>query len=165
MSDGNTAVNTEYDDPYLFDVGPIVLAHADTPVSDRPLSYVRKAIRGEIDAVVPYTALFGAHLILTRYYGFTAENASRVMRRFMRARRIDWYGTVSRTTVESSLDRAAALNVQSWDGYYAEVAISKDVNTILTIDKGDFDGLDGVDVELALTDDEFDELNEYLDAR
>lgn len=58
--------------PYLFDVGVIALAHTDTPVRDAALSYVRDAINGEIDAVVPYPALLGAHAVLTTYYGQVA---------------------------------------------------------------------------------------------
>ena len=51
--------------PYLFDVGVIALAHTDAPVRDAALSYVRRAMAGEIEAVVPYPALVGAHTVLT----------------------------------------------------------------------------------------------------
>jgi hypothetical protein len=42
--------------PYLFDVGVIALAHTAAPVRDAALSYVRNAIAGDIDVVVPYPA-------------------------------------------------------------------------------------------------------------
>ncbi len=45
MSDG--------DGPYLFNVGVIALAHTEALVRDAALSYVRDAITGNIDAVVP----------------------------------------------------------------------------------------------------------------
>ena len=53
--------------PYLFDVGVVALAHAETPVSESALSYVRDAITGEIDAIVPHSALFRTHIVLTYY--------------------------------------------------------------------------------------------------
>ena len=50
-----------HEGPYLFDVGAIALAHTDAPVRDAALSYVRRAIAGEIKAVVPYLALTDTH--------------------------------------------------------------------------------------------------------
>ena len=44
--------SSHHEGPYLFDVGVIALAHTDAPVRDAALSYVRRAIAGEIEAVV-----------------------------------------------------------------------------------------------------------------
>lgn len=63
------------DGPYLFDVGVIALAHAGTPVSEFALSYLRDAIMGAIEGVIPYAALVGAHHVLSSYYGFSSERA------------------------------------------------------------------------------------------
>lgn len=46
-------------------------------VRDAALPYVRVAIAGDIDAVVAYPAVFGAHAVLTTYYGHSNEDASR----------------------------------------------------------------------------------------
>jgi hypothetical protein len=54
-------------EPYLFDVDVIALTRTEAPVRDSALSYVRDAIAGDIDAVVPYPAMFGAHTVLTTY--------------------------------------------------------------------------------------------------
>ncbi|GAA0456226.1 hypothetical protein MUK72_13905 [Halococcus dombrowskii] len=70
--------------PYLFDVGVIALAHTEAPVRDAALSYVRDAIAGDIEAVVPYPALFGAHTVLTTYYGRSNAAAARLLRNFIR---------------------------------------------------------------------------------
>jgi predicted nucleic acid-binding protein len=147
--------------PYLFDVGPIALAHAGTPVSDTALSYVRRAIAGEIDAIVPYPALFGAHIALTNYYRFSNAEASELMGNFMDARRIHWHGEMSERTVRTAFERAAGTNVDGWDGYYAEVAVNEGAGTILTVDS-DFDDVEGVGTEMVLTPEEHERLTAFL---
>lgn len=149
------------DGPYLFDVGVTALAHAGTPVSETALSYVKRAISGDIDAVVPYASLVGAHHVLTSVYGFSNEKASGLMNRFMDANRVHWYDEMGVETVRAGFERASERNVEGWDGYYAQVAIEEGVETILTIDD-DFRRIDGVSTEVVLSPEEFDELNEYL---
>lgn len=149
------------DGPYLFDVGVTALAHAGTPVSEPALSYVRRAIGGEIDAIVPYASLVGAHRVLTAVYGLPNDEASGLMRRFMDAGRVHWYDELAEETVRTGFDIAGEANVDGWDGYYARVAREEGAETILTIDD-DFDRIDGVTAEVILTPDEFAELNEYL---
>jgi len=147
--------------PYLFDVGVIALAHTDVPVRDAALSYVRDAITGDIDAVVPYSAVFGAHTVLATYYGRSNADASRLLQNFMDAKRIHWYGELSETVVRGGLSRAGDANVGGWDGYYAQVAIAEGVNTVLTIDD-DFERFDAFETEVILSPEEFSELNRYL---
>jgi predicted nucleic acid-binding protein len=148
-------------EPYLFDVGVIALAHTAAPVRDAALSYVQDAIAGDIDAVIPYPALFGAHTILTTYYGRSNADASRLLQNFMDAKRIHWYDEIPEDVVLSGFSLASDANVGGWDGYYAQVAIDEGVNTILTIDE-DFQRFDAFDTEVILSPKEFDELNEFL---
>ena len=152
---------SDADDPYLFDVGVIALAHSTAPVRDSALSYVREAIAGDIDAVVPYPALFGAHTVLTTYYGYSNADASNLLQNFMDAKRIHWYDRMPRDVVRDGFSRAGETNVGGWDGYYARVAIEEGVNTVLTID-GDFERFDAFDTEVILSNDEFTELNRFL---
>lgn len=147
--------------PYLFDVGVIALAHTDAPVRETALAYVQAAITGEIDAVVPYPALFGAHTVLTTYYGLSNADASRLLQNFMDAKRIHWYDEMPEDIVWGGLSQASDVNVDGWDGYYAQVAIDEGVNTVLTIDD-DFERFEAFDTELILTPDEFRELNQFL---
>lgn len=149
------------DGPYLFDVGVVALAHAGTPVSDRALTHLRDAIAGEIDAVIPYAALVGAHHVLSSYYGFSTEDASKLMENLMDAKRIHWYDSMPEDVVRSGFSVAGDLNIDGWDGYYATVARSEGVQTILTLDD-DFEDVDGVTAKVVLTPDEFSTLNEYL---
>lgn len=152
---------SDHQEPYLFDVGVIALAHAGTPVSDRALSYVRQAIAGEIDAIVPYPALVGSHVVLSKYYKLSNAEAARLMQNFMDAGQIHWHERMSKDLVREGFQRASELNVNGWDGYYAEVARTEGVETILTVDT-DFEQLSGVTAEVILTPDEFETLTEYL---
>jgi predicted nucleic acid-binding protein len=148
--------------PYLFDVGVVALAHTRAPVRDAALSYVRDAIAGDIEAVVPYPAIVGAHTVLTTYYGRSNEEASRLLLNFMDAKRIHWYDRFPEAIVRSGFDRAATANVDRWDGYYAQVAVDEGVNTVLTIDDA-FEGFDEFGTEVILSADEFRELNQFLE--
>lgn len=148
-------------DPYLFDVGVIALAHTEAPVRDAALSYVRDAISGKSDAVVPYPALFGAHNVLTTYYGRSNADASRLLQNFMDAKRIHWYDRMPEEIVRGGFTHARTANIGGWDGYYAQVAIDEGVNTVLTIDD-DFERFDAFATEVILSPDEFSELNRFL---
>jgi predicted nucleic acid-binding protein len=148
--------------PYLFDVGVIALAQTDAPARDAALSYVRDAIAGEIDAVVPYPALFGAHTVLTTYYGRTNAEASKLLRNLVDSKRIHWHDRTGGVTVRDALERARTANVGGWDGYYAQVAIDEGVNTVLTLDD-DFERFDAFATEVVLSSDQFEKLNEYLE--
>lgn len=147
--------------PYLFDAGVIALAHTEAPVRDTALSYVREAIAGAIDAVIPYSAVIGAHAVLTTYYGRTNEAASRLLGNFMDAKRINWFDGMPEELVRGGFDRARTANGGGWDGYYAQVAIDEGVSTVLTID-GDFERFDSFATEVILSPEEFTALNEYL---
>lgn len=147
--------------PYLFDVGVIALAHTEAPVRDSARSYIRDAITGDIDAVVPYPALFGAHTVLTTYYGRSNADASRLLQNFMDAKRIHWYDGIAEDVVRGGFSQASETNIGGWDGYYAQVAIDEGVNTVLTIDN-DFERFDVFDTEVILSPDEFSELNRFL---
>lgn len=147
--------------PYLLDVGVIALAHTEAPIRGTALSYVQDAITGEIEAVVPYPALIGAHTVLTTYYGRSNAEASRLLQNFMDAKRVHWYDGMPEGIVRGGFSLSGAANVDGWDGYYAQVAISEGVNTVLTIDD-DFERFDAFETEVILSADEFAELNDFL---
>lgn len=153
---------SDTDGPYLFDVGVIALAHTEAPVREAALTYVRAAIAGDIEAVVPYPALVGAHTVLTTYYACSNAEASRLLENFMDSKRIHWYDGMSEDVVRGGFARASDANVDGWDGYYAQVAIDEGVNTVLTIDD-DFERFDGFATEVILSPDEFVELDRFLD--
>jgi len=152
---------SDADRSYLFDVGVIALAHTAAPVRDSALSYIRDSITGDIDAVVPYPALFGAHTVLTTYYGHSNADASRLLQNFMDAKQIHWYDGMPENVVRSGFSQASEANVGGWDGYYAQVAIDQGVDTVLTIDD-DFERFDTFETEVILSADEFSELNRFL---
>lgn len=150
------------DGPYLFDVGVTALAHAGTPVSETALSYVRSAVAGDIEAIVPYASLVGAHHVLTSVYGFANDDASAILDRFMDAKRIHWHAEMPEGTVRDGFERAGAANIDAWDGYYAQVASEEGAETILTLDD-DFERLSDVSAEVILSEEEFATLNSFLE--
>lgn len=139
----------------------IAVAHTETPVRDEAPSYVQDAITGEIDAVVPYPALFGAHTVLTTYYGRSHADAFRLLQNFMDAKRIQWCGGMTEEIVQEGFSQASEAAVGGWDGYYAQVAIDEGVDTVLTIDD-DFIRFDVFDTEVILSSAEFRQLNRFL---
>lgn len=150
------------DDPVLFDVGVVALAHAGTPVSEPALEHVRAAIGGDITAVVAGSAVLGAHHVLKQVYHVSRDDASRLLSNFMDARRIEWYDDIGEIPVRDALSIAGEHNIEAWDGYYAHVARTTGANTIFTLDD-DFDRADGVSTEVILSSDEFVELSAYID--
>jgi predicted nucleic acid-binding protein len=148
--------------PYLFDVSLIALAHAGTPVSEPALRYVRQAVEGEIDAVIPHPALIGTQHILRRVYRFSNTEAARLMTQFRDARRIHWYEDIPEPLLCDGLTLADTANINGWDGYYATVARNEGVKTILTLDD-DFERVEGVTCEVVLDTEQFETLNEYID--
>lgn len=150
------------DGPYLFDVSLVALAHAGTPVSDPALDYVRRAVAGDVDAVVPHPVLVGAHHTLRNVYHFSNAEASRLLAGFRDASRIHWHGSFPEDLLRDGFDLAGAENVDGWDGYYGAVARSEGVETILTLDD-DFERIDGVACEVILDSSQFETLNEYVE--
>ena len=149
------------DGPYLFDVGVIALAHSQAPVADAALSYIRQAVAGEINVVVPTTAVIGAHNVLTTHYDISNRRASELMQNFTSAQRIDWYGDLSHEVVSAGFSLAAEHNIDGWDGYYATVARETGVGTLLTIDD-DFDSIPEFETTIILSPEQFATLNDYL---
>ena len=147
--------------PYLFDVAVIARAHTEAPVRETALSYVQNAIAGEIDAVVPYPALSGAHVVLTTQYGRSNAETSRLLQNFMEAKRIHWYDGLSGNAVRGGFSDASDVSIGGCDGYHTQVAIDTGVNTVLTIDT-DFEQCDAFDTEVILSPAEFTELNRFL---
>lgn len=150
------------DSPVLFDVGTIALAHAECPVSGPALEHVRRAVSGEVPAVVPCEAVVGAHHVLHNVYRMPNERASGFMKNFLTAGKIHWYGEIDPETTRRGLKLSGRHNIEGWDGYYAEVALETGVDTVVALDD-DFERVDGLTVRPVLSDLEHDRLDEYLD--
>jgi predicted nucleic acid-binding protein len=151
----------ELDDPVLFDVGVVALAHSRTPMCGTALEYVRNAIHGDLDAVVPYQALFGAHHILNRDYGLSRSEATHILENFLSARQVHWYAGPNGADTQQGLDLAGEHNIEGWDGYYAHVAQTTGATTVVTLDD-DFERVENLSVEIPLNENEREQLHEYL---
>lgn len=157
----NQETGRDTDGPYLFDVSVIALAHAGTPVSDPALQYVRQALGGEISAVVPHAALIGAQHILRRVYRYSWDDAAQLIGNFRGGKRIYWYDSIPEPVFRDGLAVSGAENIDGWDGYYAAVARSEGVETVLTLDD-DFQRVDDVACEVILSDQQAQQLNTYI---
>lgn len=119
--------------------------------------------QGIIDLVVPYPAVFGAHHILSSFYGYSNHDASRVLQNFQSIGRIHWFGAIDRQLSTAGLSVAGSANIEGWDGLYAATALQEGVSTVLTLGD-DFDRVDGVESKVILSQDEFRQLDDYLNA-
>jgi len=153
--------DVEESGPVLFDVGVVALAHSGTPMSGTALGYIRDAVRGELDAVVPYSVLIGAHHILHLDYEFSRAEATYVLTNFADARRIHWYTGPGDSDVRRGLALAGDHNIDGWDGYYAHVAQATNATTVIGLDD-DFERVEGLSVTIPLTTTERKRLHEYL---
>lgn len=151
----------ETDEPMLFDVGVVALGHSGAPMSGTALEYIRAAVYGEINAVVPYTVLIGAHHILRLDYGFSRAEATYVLTNFLDARQVHWYTGPTGTDCREGLALAGEHNIDGWDGYYAHAAQATDATTVIGLDD-DFERVEGLTVEIPLTDDERRRLHDFL---
>ena len=137
------------------------MAAAETATDDGAFTYVRQVIAGRIQAIVPHTSLLGAHHILSSVYRFSNDRASALMQRFMNANRIHRHEELAEDAVRAGFECAGEMNIDGWDGYYAQVAIEEGAETILTLDD-DFDRIDELTAEVILSSEEFRTLDEFL---
>jgi predicted nucleic acid-binding protein len=138
---------------YLFDTGVIVLAIADTDVSDGPYEYLRAAVYGEIDVVIPTPVLIGAYHILVNDYDFDKQNAEYAISNILERDCIEWWTGPNKDTVEEGLKTSVQLNIEGWDGYYAHIAEVSGISTIVGIDD-DLDRIDGIEFEHPMSQEE-----------
>ena len=148
-------------EPVLFEVGAIALSHSSAPMNDTALEYVRQAVHGDLDAVVPYAAVYGAHHILCNVYNFAVDEATHVLTNFLDAQEIQWYGGPNAPETRTGLKVADEHNIDGWDGYYATVARETDVKTVLTVDT-DFARIDGLDTVIPLSEEERDQFSTFF---
>ena len=118
-------------------------------------------MRGEIDAVVPYSVPIGAHHILTLDYGFSRAEATYILTNFADARQVHWYAGPGDPDIREGLGLAGEHNIDGWDGYYAHVARATGATTVVGLDD-DFERVAGLSVEIPLTATERERLHEYL---
>jgi predicted nucleic acid-binding protein len=150
------------DGPVLFEVGVIALSHSGTPMSDTALEYVRQAVHGDLDAVVPYAAVYGAHHILYAVYNFTVHEATHVLTNFLSAEEIHWYAGPNALESRTGLDVASEHNIDGWDGYYATAAREAGIETVITVDT-DFNRIDGLNAVIPLSKEERNQFTTYFE--
>ncbi len=150
------------DGPLVYEVGPLTLAFTETPVSERFLEYVRKAVYGEVEAIIPNAAMIGAYHNLRRVYNFRRGDAANIVTNLTESKRIQWYSKISTSNLNEGLKHAHECSIEGWDGYFVDLTIDTG-GTLLTIDTG-IEELDRVASINPMDEEDYSRLNEYLKA-
>ena len=155
-------MNSTPPEPILWDVGALVLAAAETPVSDRAEDLLYASIRGDVESIIPPSAVIGTELMLASHYGFSHDDAGYTAQQLLKSTHIRYPGGPNQETGNKGLMFTREHNMNGWDGYYAHLYVRENASTLLTIDN-DFESIEKINDEILLDEDDFEELNEYLD--
>jgi len=157
------AMNNAPPEPILWDVGALVLAVAETPVSDRAEDLLYASIRGDVESIIPPSAVIGAELILASHYGFSHDDAGFATQKLLKSTNVRYPAGPTQQTGNKGLMFTREYNMNGWDGYYAHLYVREGASTLLTIDD-DFQDIDKINDEILLDEAEFKQLNDYLDS-
>ena len=119
----------------IIDVGILVLSHCENPAETDMLSFLTKALKKQIIAIIPYSAFLGAYHIMTNYLKTDrVETANRLITTAMISRDI-FHQTINSEHIKYALENAAQLRIDSWDGYLLSLMNQFQTNIIYSIDK------------------------------
>ena len=150
-----------YPEPIMFDVGVTVLALAETPVSEEAEQALYAGISGEIDVAIPTSVAIGTEHMLSAVYGFSHDDAGYLVQNFLDAGYLSNPAGPSLEQTTESMQISREHNLGGWDAYYAQTYQDIEAKTLFTTD-GDFQRIQWVNDEVILDDDQFEELNEFI---
>lgn len=119
----------------IIDVGIIVLSHCENPAKEEMLSFFSKILKKEIICIIPYSIFLGAYHILNRYLKVESKKASHQLINTAMIARDTFHQTINEQDIKYSLEKAAELNIESWDGYLLSLMNFYRTNIIYSIDK------------------------------
>jgi len=146
----------------VIDVGVLAVGLSRNPATEPCLEVIEDAVRGRIRALIPYTVVFGAHYILTRFYGVQPREANDLLRNLLSSTKIVWHGTIRRSNVEGSLENTDAYGLDAWDGYILNLMEENKIRMIYTLDMEDFGSINGIKAINPVTEGKMRELHHFL---
>jgi len=147
----------------VIDVGILAVGLSKNPATDYCLELIEDAVRGRIQALIPYTVVFGAHYILTRFYGVIPKNANDLLRNLLSSKRIVWYGHIDKDDVEKSLENTEKYDFDAWDGYILYLMEANQIRIIYTLDVEHFGKIDWIKAVNPIPEEKMQELRVFLE--
>jgi len=146
----------------VIDVGILAVGLSKNPATEYCLEVIEDAVRGRIRALIPYTAVFGTHYILTRFYGVALKEANNLLRNLLSSQRIVWYGHINRNSVEKSFENTEKHDLDAWDGYILHLMETKQIRIIYTLDVEHFGKVNWLKTINPIPSVKVRELSDYL---
>jgi predicted nucleic acid-binding protein len=147
----------------LIDVGILAVGLSKNPATDYCLELIEDAVKGRIRALIPYTVLFGAHYILTRFYGVLPKEANGLLRNLLSSKRVIWYGHIDKDNVEKSLEKTENYHLDAWDGYILYLMEANHIRIIYTLDVEDFGKINWIKAVNPIPEEKMQELRVFLE--
>ncbi|KPV62786.1 MAG: hypothetical protein AOA65_1629 [Candidatus Bathyarchaeota archaeon BA1] len=146
----------------VIDVGVLAVGLSRNPATDHCLEVIEDAVRGRVRALIPYTVVFGAHYILTRFYGITPKEANDLLRNLLSSKRIVWYGYIDKNSVEKSFENTEKHDLDAWDGYILYLMETHQIRIIYTLDVEHFGKINWIKAVNPIPDEKMKELRTFL---
>ncbi|MEM4165505.1 MAG: type II toxin-antitoxin system VapC family toxin [Nitrososphaerales archaeon] len=146
----------------VIDVGILAVGLSKNPATGYCLELIEDAVKGRVRALIPYTVVFGAHYILTRFYGVTTKEAVDLLRNLLSSKRIIWYGRIDKDHVEKSLENSEKYDLDAWDGYILHLMEANQIRIIYTLDSGHFSRVNWIKAVNPIPEEKMKELRIFL---
>jgi predicted nucleic acid-binding protein len=146
----------------LIDVGILAVGLSRNPATDYCLELIEDAVKGRIRALIPYTVVFGAHYILTRFYGVSPKQAGGLLRSLLSSKRIVWHGRIDKDDVEKSFENTENYDLDAWDGYILRLMEANQIRIIYTLDMEHFGKINWIKAVNPIPEDKMQELRVFL---
>lgn len=147
----------------VIDVGILAVGLSKNPATDYCLELIEDAVKGRIRSLIPYTVVFGAHYILTRFYGVMPKEANDLLRNLLSSKRVVWYGRINKDSVEKSLENTEKYDLDAWDGYILYLMEANQIRIIYTLDVEHFGKISWIKAVNPVPDEKMQELRGFLE--
>jgi predicted nucleic acid-binding protein len=146
----------------LIDVGILAVGLSRNPATDYCLELIEDAVKGRIRALIPYTVVFGAHYILTRFYGVSPKEAGSLLRNLLSSKMIVWHGRIDKDDADKSFENTENYDLDAWDGYILHLMEVNQIRIIYTLDMEHFGKINWIKAVNPIPEDKMRELRVFL---
>jgi len=147
----------------VIDVGILAVGLSKNPATDQCLEVIEDAVKGRIRALIPYTVVFGAHYILTRFYGVMPKETNELLRNLLSSKRVVWYGHIDKDLVKKSMENTEKYNLDAWDGYILHLMEQNQIRIIYTLDVEHFGKINWIKAVNPVPEEKMEELRVFLE--